>query len=279
MKPVNETDIPAEFSPIEWEMIALKALTDALDSMLNHSVMTLRGNDPNTEIVFDSSVHQRLFTILLVDFLAKPEKAIVGFDGSYLELLSGICHSPSAGEPKSIMALATSVEHLSSWLSSKIEVTVWLPSLYKETNVTIQRSDFIWITGNISKHNFARLTRVSRKLIKIFQANDVEFNLHQAITVLDEFYERFHDDILNYHSSALAEILNNVRWGIHNYLEPLFKDSFMSDPDDPIQYEYQYPQGLNHEFARSCFWDVMNEVRRGPNIRPFKAPWYLKKRY
>ncbi len=80
-----------DFSPIERELIALKALTDSLDSMLNHSVLTLRGTDPKTEIVFESSIHQRLFNILLVDFLAKPDKAIVGLEGSYLEVLSGIC--------------------------------------------------------------------------------------------------------------------------------------------------------------------------------------------
>lgn len=79
MESVGATNNPDDFSPIEWELIALKALTDSLDSMLNHAVLTLRGNDPNTEIVFESSIHQRLFTILLVDFLAKPDKAVVAF--------------------------------------------------------------------------------------------------------------------------------------------------------------------------------------------------------
>jgi hypothetical protein len=34
---------------------------------------------------------------------------------------------------------------------------------------------------------------------------------------LDDFYERFHKDILNYHSSTIAEFLNNIRWGIYEY--------------------------------------------------------------
>ena len=279
MESVGATNNPDDFSPIEWELIALKALTDSLDSMLNHAVLTLRGTDPNTEIVFESSIHQRLFTILLVDFLAKPDKAVVAFEGSYLEMLSEICRSPISGDPGSIANLSAAVEDLSSWLNTKIVVAVWLPSIEQEKNLAIQRKDFIWIIGNISKHNFARLTRVSNKLVEIFQKNNVELNLHQALTILDEFYERFHDDILNYHASALAEMLNRVRWCIHRYLEPLFQASYLPDPNEPARCKYRYPEDVHHSFARSCFWNLMNEVRRRPYVRPFKAAWNLKKRY
>ncbi len=279
MESVGAINNPEDFSAIEWELIALKALTDSLDSMLNHAVLTLRGTDPNTEIVFESSIHQRLFNILLVDFLAKPDNAVVGFEGSYLQVLSEICRSPSIGDPRSIADLAAAVENLSSWLNTEIVVTVWLPSVEQETNLAIQRNDFICITGNISKHNFARLTRVSDKLVEIFQRNNVKLSLHQVLTILDEFYERFHDDILNYHASALAEMLNGVRWNIHWYLEPLFQASYLPDPNDPARYEYRYPEDVQHNFSRSCFWNLMNEVRSRPYIRPFKGPWYLKERY
>ena len=104
-----------EFSPIEWELVRLKALTESLDSMLNHSVLNLRGTDPDTEVFFTAPIHQRLFNILLVDFLAKPNKAIVGFDGSYLEVLVEICRAPSIGDPDSISDLATAADFLNSW--------------------------------------------------------------------------------------------------------------------------------------------------------------------
>ena len=268
-----------EFTPVEWELVRLKALTESLDSMLNHSVLNLRGTDPDTEIVFTAPIHQRLFNILLVDFLAKPDEAIVGFDGSYLEVLLEICRAPSIGDLDSISDLAEVAEFLNSWLNTEIEVTVSLPSVEQETNLAIHRHEFIGITGNISKHNFARLTRVSKKLVGIFKRNDLEISFHQALTTLDEFYERFHDDILNYHASALAEMLNRVRWCIHSYLEPLFEVSYVPDLADPARYRYRYPEEVRHEFARSCFSNLMNEVRRRPFIRPFKAPWYLKKRY
>jgi hypothetical protein len=279
MKSVEAKNVAEEFSPIERELVVLKALTESLDSMLNHAVLTLRGTDPNTEIVFETSIHQRLFNILLVDFLAKPNKAVVGFDGSYLEVLSGICRAPSIGDRDTISDLAGAAEFLISWLNTEIVVAVWLPAVEQETNLAIRRHDFIWITGNISKHNFARLTQVSNKLVKIFQRNNVEISFHQALTILDEFYERFHGDILNYHASALAEMLNRVRWCIHLYLDPLFLASYVPDPADPPRYEYRYPEEVRHDFARSCFWNLMNEVRRHPYIRPFKAPWYLKERY
>ena len=179
----------------------------------------------------------------------------------------------------SISDLATEADFLNSWLNTEIEVTVSLPFVEQETNLAIHRHEFIGITGNISKHNFARLTGVSKKLVGIFKRNDLEISFHQTLTTLDEFYERFHDDIFNYHASALAEMLNRVRWSIHSYLEPLFKVSYVPDLADPARYSYRYPEEVHHDFARSCFWELMNEVRRGPLIRSFKAPWYLKERY
>ena len=46
-----------------------------------------------------------------------------------------------------------------------------------------------------------------------------------ALLALADFYERFHTDVLNYHGSTLVEFLNNIRWGIHYYLHPQYKQS------------------------------------------------------
>src|SRR5215218_1142153 len=43
-----------------------------------------------------------------------------------------------------------------------------------------------------------------------------------ALLALADFYEKFHTDILNYHASTIAEFLNNIRWGIYEYLQPEF---------------------------------------------------------
>ena len=35
-----------QFTPVELEIVGLKTLTDSLDSLINHEILTLRGSDP-----------------------------------------------------------------------------------------------------------------------------------------------------------------------------------------------------------------------------------------
>ena len=37
---------------------------------------------------------------------------------------------------------------------------------------------------------------------------------------LDDFAAWFHDDVLDYHASQIAEFLNNIRWAVYEYLQP-----------------------------------------------------------
>lgn len=267
------------FGEAELEVVGLKALTDCLDSIINHAILTVRGADPNTEIVFPSHIHQKYFTSLVVDFLAKPNKKMFGLEGSYLEVLRTICDSPRLGSEELAAATSDSVRDLESWLDTEVAVEVWLPSIGTETDLKVRRQEFIWITGNASKHNFTRLSRVADRLVEIFERSEIELDAHTALKVLDEFYERFHDDILIYDASAFTELLNRIRWSIHDYLLPHFEESYTPLGGDPPRYEYQYPESVTHDFARTCYWDLMNEVRRGPYIRRFQAPEYLKLRY
>ena len=120
-------DLP--FTPVEFEVIGLKALTNCLDSMMNHEVLSVRGSDPNTEIMFKSLIHQRLFTALVVDFLAQPDKKMFGLDGSYLEVLQRICSTPHLGSEELAASVSNSVSALDSWLNAEIVVNkVWFSS-------------------------------------------------------------------------------------------------------------------------------------------------------
>ncbi|WP_282611005.1 hypothetical protein [Pelagibius sp. Alg239-R121] len=149
MESAETEGFATEFSPIEQELVVFKALTETLDSMLNHEVMTVRGDDPNTEIVFATSTHMRLFNILLVDFLSRQNKIVVGSDASYLVLLEKVCQAPSIGDQNSVGDLAQATQCLHSWLNAEIEVCVWLPSIDNEVDLAIRRHDFIYICGNI----------------------------------------------------------------------------------------------------------------------------------
>jgi hypothetical protein len=64
-------------------------------------------------------------------------------------------------------------------------------------------------------------------LREILSRSNVSVDLDEAMLALEDFYRWFHDDILNYHASAIAEFLNNIRWGIYEYLQPEFHRSIV----------------------------------------------------
>ncbi len=55
-------------SGIEQEVIILKAIKELIDSIVNFELMSLLGNDPDSQIAFKGYTHQRFFNIILVDF-------------------------------------------------------------------------------------------------------------------------------------------------------------------------------------------------------------------
>ena len=269
------------FSGIEKEIIFLKAITELIDNMVNREVIVLFHDDPDSEIRFNSMTHQKYFNIMLLDFLSCSDKNILGEQTSYLGALQTICQSPSFNINSSIGNLTVSTKEFVEWLQKEVIVEkIWLPSIDLETNLIIKRVDFIKICGNISKHNFSRLSGVVRELMEIFKRNNHILEKEEALLILEEFYEWFHTNIFNYHSSAIAEFLNNIRWGIYEYLRPEFKQSIVYENDEhPRRYRYTYPKEVNNKFAQNCYWELMNEIRSKPYIEKFQVTHYLKMRY
>ena len=76
-------------------------------------------------------------------------------------------------------------------------------------------------------------------------------------------------------------MVNNIRWGIHEYLLPEFNKSYRKDHYDKegLSYSYDYPKNINDKFAKSCYWSLMNSVRAKPHIKKFKSTKLLKLRY
>ncbi len=267
------------FSDFDYEAVSLKAITGSLDSMMNHELFEVTGEAPHSNIFFVSAIHQRLFNVLLVDFLEKMDAELTGMKASSLGVLLKICAVTKLSDASAIITLRDAVNMLSNWLNEEVLVETWLPSIEKQLDLKITRKDFVWACGNISKHNLSRLTGVSKRLVSILERNGLEVSRQEALSVLDDFYERFHTDIFNYHASSLAEMLNNIRWGIHEYLLPEYQRSYTRDPDDKLRYSFDVPTGLVSEFGRSCYWDLMHEVRRGPYVQRFVVTKYLKLRY
>ncbi len=155
----------------------------------------------------------------------------------------------------------------------------WLPSINKQVLLTLTRLSFLKACGNISKHNLLRLGSVAEEIVQTLAVNGVSITLEEGFLVLADFYEQFHTDTLNYHSSTIAEFLNNIRWGIHEYLQAEYQRSVVTEGGDPPKYRYIYPKNIVTEFARTCFWDLMEEVRRGPHVKRFRVTRWLKIRY
>jgi hypothetical protein len=198
-------------TPVETEAIILKATTESLDELVNHELFELTNVDPDTHVVFRNSVHQRLFNILLVDITSNLNPAIVGKGGTMLEAISAICATPLLGTAAGATSLRAAVESLDAWLKQEVAVSIWFPPLAKEGVLRLTRQGFIYICGNIAKHGFARLNVIADKLGAILEHNGLPTTRDEALSVLDDFYQRFHTDIFTYHGTTLAELLNNVR--------------------------------------------------------------------
>lgn len=92
-----------------------------------------------------------------------------------------------------------------------------------------------------------------------------EVPLEQIPLALDDFTERLNEHFFVYYSTWLAELLNGLRWGLQEYLRPIFKESYKSAPDiSDLAYRYDYPISIDAAIPQSWFWRLMNNVRTGP---------------
>lgn len=264
-------------SDIEEEVILLKAIHELIDSMVNFAMLSLKGTDPDSSILFETATHQRFFNIVLVDFLSRTDKKGPIKKTSYLGGLKYIAQNPCFNVNNSVASLRQATDKFVNWLQQDVEVDVWLPSIDTQTKVKLSRISFLKICGDISKHNFLRSIGPAEELRDILANSGVSITLDDALPALADFYQWFHTDILNYHSSTIAEFLNNIRWGIYEYLQPEFKQSIVWEK--PPMYRYTYPVGLASRLAKECYWELMDEVRSLPYVRRFVVSKWLKLRY
>lgn len=270
-----------DLTPLEQEVITLKAVLGMINDMVNHETMTFLLNDPHSEIRFKSMTHKAYFNILLVDFLSTPGDFFKE-PKTYLERLDDICENPLFGDDY-IADLKKAVSEFSNWLSQTVVVEKrWFSSLDLNIDLSIERETFITICGNLSKHNFTQQTRQARKLAQVMKDNGQSISLDRCLVALEEFYEQFADDIFYYHASTIAEFLNNIRWGIYVYAGAERERSVVNWFDEKLNlqnYKYEYPAGVVSLLGQTYYWNLMNDVIRSPYILRFEATKYLKMRY
>lgn len=254
---------------IENEVILLRAVYDHIDEMVNFSLLEIQGSDPDSTIMFKDMNQQKLFFILLVDFLSKTDSRGPIKQTSFLGGLAEICGNPSFSINESEADLKQTVEEFRQWLNEEREIDIWMPSISQNLRLPVSRLTAIKMSGDVSKHNYLRAIGVAENLQRILSQVGIELDMETALLALPDFYERFHDDILLYHSSHICEFLNNIRWDIHTYLKPEFNRSYHRSNDNLARYSYKVPESIKSSYARDCYWELMNELRRIPYMRKF----------
>jgi hypothetical protein len=136
--------------------------------------------------------------------------------------------------------------------------------------------------GDIAKHNLARLEKRVNDLRKLLQVVKPSVSEQDAYLAVEGFFEWFQGNIFIYHSSQIAEFLNNIRWSIYEYLQPEFQRSWRrsdnSTTDFPA-YEYCMPPDVTEPLAQAMYWNLMNRSRSQPFIPQFVIDENFKRRY
>lgn len=279
------------FTPVEQEAIILLAAWDMLAGMVNYEFFENFKGGPDTLPIFANRNDRRLFNILLGDFLSQPNEHGKNpsffnlpqprdgarlSDRTFLFYLRHVCEQPTLG--RNALDILTPLNHLSTWLETPCVVKdVWLSEISVQVDISIPRVRYIKICGDIAKHNFSRLQSNVGKIVQTLQDAGKQITPSDGFKALPDFYDWFHDNVFTYHCAYIAEMLNNLLWGIFRYLLPEFRQSYTPSKDG--RYRYVYPDECGHEFARSAYWGLMNWVRRMPYIPEFTVPASFKTEY
>ncbi len=266
----------------EQETIGLCIALEAIDDIVNRSLLDILDSTCPGEatVLFKSRVHQGMFLVRLLDFSKEAgasASSLTGVEGSCLNVLREACSTRSFDVGASIGGLSQSVTALQAWLDATSSLKMWIPTLELNAQVSLPRSQLVFILGNHVKHNLARLTGVSNELAKLLATHGYSVKPEQIALALDDIREHLQENYFVYYGTWLTELINNVRWGIHDYLLPTYSTSFTRFPGDDLRYEYRYPPTITDDVARQWYWRLMNHVRGRPHIKRFVGSRELKK--
>ncbi len=263
---------------IERESIGLSICIEALNNIVNYSLVDLREVKKypgEYEVYFHDYAHKYLFLVRALDFVKeKGDAALTGINGSCLDVLRLACVTASFDREGSVKPLSTAVNAVENWLNYRSPMIFWLPDLDVNAELTVSRLELLHISGNYSKHNLSRLTRVSREFHNILENNGYAVELGSIPFALDYFCEHLNENYFIYYCTWMTELLNNLRWAIYDYLHPVFLDTYIKKSN--FHYTYDYPTGINSDAGKKWFWGMMNGVLSKPYFPRIKGAHYLK---
>jgi hypothetical protein len=234
----------------EREVIILNSAWEMIDGMVNWAMFVKNDYTEPTNLMFKTRQHSLLFAILLGDFLSeirafKGDPVPLGLqpaprnarpsDLTFLFHLRQVCANPKLGTDTA--ALSTPTESFADWLEGQfIASSVNLHAIDVVADLRVARFRYIKMCADIAKHNLARLATNVAHLRKLLKAAGHSVSEQQAYLVVENFFEWFHDDTFIYHSSQIAEFLNNIRWGVYDYLQPEFQRSWHRTDEWTVQF-------------------------------------------
>ncbi|UWQ50729.1 hypothetical protein K3720_04820 [Leisingera caerulea] len=278
------TDV--KYSTLDQEIIVLAAVWELIGSMVHYGHF-VKYSDPEAMHFdrFTSPEARDIFLIILTDFLAYPrdgtfdlKKPTVtgGMQDTHLAYLHQIAENPQLGQ--NCIALKEAIEYFSIWLGGDALVEdVHLPSIEWTGTLRVKRKDYLKVCGNSTKHGFLRLNRNVKTVKRILSENGKVLDEGESYLVIPNFIEWFRNDVFVASATRVAWHLNEIRWGIYEYLRTEFQRSFQ--PTEMIggaqMYRYNYPENLSDPLIKSVYWDLMNEVRSSPFVPRFTPNPYL----
>lgn len=280
----------------EREAITLNSAWGMIDEMANWAMFVKQDRTEPINLMFHTAQHAQLFIILLGDFLSEvrafkgdpiplgltaPPSGARPTDLTFLYHLRQVCKYPKLGSDTS--GLSAAIESFANWLETEFVARgVNLNEINVVADLRITRIRYLKMCGDIAKHNLARLATNVAHLRKLLDAAGHRVDEQHAYLAIDAFSRWFQQDIFVYHSSQIAEFLNNIRWAIFEYLLPEFQRSWhlteQATPSFPI-YAYHVPPELKEPIAEAMYWDLMNRVRAKPWMHRFIISESLKKNH
>lgn len=270
--------------PAAREAIGLCVAAEALSCMVNHALMDftpVRIRPGEMEVLFKSSAHRDLFLIRMLDFVhEKGSTTLLGEKMSCLGVLERASNDQALSPGPAAYELATAVREAKAWLEHPIRPEFWLGSIGLNVRLAVTRLQLLKISGNQAKHNLARLTAVSSDVHALLVEHGHDVALEQIPFALDDLREHLGENLFIYYGSWLAELMNNLAWAIHRYLTPVYLRSYRSlDHEMEGLYRFEPPEGIGSRTVQhTWFHNLMNHVRRGPHVQPFRASRYLRER-
>jgi hypothetical protein len=280
----------------EREVIILNSAWEMIDEMVNWAMFVKNECTEPTHLLLTNRAFSRLFTIFLGDFLSEIKvyngRPALGLskpapngappsDKTFLFHIRQVCTNPKLGTDST--RLRQSVDAFAEWLEGEFTAQhVNLSAIGLVADLRITRIQYIQMCGDIAKHNLARLEKRVNDLPKLLEVAKPPVSKQDVYLAVEGFFEWFQSNIFIYHSSQIAEFLNNIRWSIYEYLQPEFQRSWHRTDNgatDSPAHEYRVPSDVTEPLEQAMYWNLMNRSRSQPFMPQFVIHENFKRRY